>query len=48
MLALYREISEMSKTIPDGIVKSYLNWVLIEVVVSNNNIIKGYERKYLL
>jgi len=38
----------MSKTIPDATVNIYLNWVLTAHVVSNINVMKGNDSKYLL
>ncbi len=37
MLHLYQEIRVVSKTIPDAIVKNYLNWLLNALVISNIN-----------
>jgi hypothetical protein len=37
MLHLHQEIREVSKTIPDAIVKIYLNWILNRIVISNIN-----------
>jgi hypothetical protein len=37
MLHLYQEIREVSKTIPDVIVKIYLYWLLSALVISNFN-----------
>ena len=37
MLHLHQEIREVSKTVPDAIVKIYLNWLLNALVISNIN-----------
>jgi hypothetical protein len=46
MLHLYQEIREVSKTIPDAIVKNYLNLHLNALVISSINIMKRNESKY--
>ena len=42
MLHLYQEIRVVSKTIPDAIVKNYLNWLLNALVISNINTKKAW------